>query len=276
MRLALDARAQRLLRRVPRTNVYTLAELVLLSLLAIQCARLVWTIATPVGPVGDWRSTGLGQPAAGAALAGGFDPFFRLSGEAGRVAVTSLSLVLYGVRQDQASGRGSAIIATPDGVQKSYGVGEEIVPGVTLASVEFDSVTLSRGGATERLYMDQSAPAAVVAPAVPGAPGAGPRPPVLQAPSSPPPPPMDFSAGLSFQPRMNGSQLSGVAVQPQGSGEAFRAAGFAPGDVIVAVNGRRLVSPEQVRSLPGELGPGASVQVERDGRTVRLQLGTRR
>ena len=55
MRRALDPRARRLLLRVPRANVYTVIELALLSLLALQCARLFWTIVTPVGPVGEWR-----------------------------------------------------------------------------------------------------------------------------------------------------------------------------------------------------------------------------
>ena len=129
MRLALDPRARRLLRLMPRTNAFALVELLLLSLLAIQCARLVWTIVTPVGPVGDWKAESELRPAAPAGLLGGFDPFFRLGGGNGPVVVTALDLALYGIRQDRASGRGSAIIAGPDGVQRSFAVGEEIVPG---------------------------------------------------------------------------------------------------------------------------------------------------
>jgi general secretion pathway protein C len=44
------------------------------------------------------------------------------------------------------------------------GVGEEIMPGVRLAAVEFESVTLDRGGAREQLYIDQSGSAADAAP----------------------------------------------------------------------------------------------------------------
>ena len=85
MRLALDPRARRLLRRVPRNTVYTALELILLSLLALQGARLAWTLVTPVDPVGDWRAPGaVRAPLPGsAALLGQFDPFFRLSGDAG-------------------------------------------------------------------------------------------------------------------------------------------------------------------------------------------------
>lgn len=271
MRLTLDPRARRLLRRVPRTNVYTLLELALLSLLAIQCARLVWTIATPVGPVGDWKAGG--GPAAPAGLPGSFDPFFRLSAAGGPVTVTSLNLKLHGVRQDQASGRGSAIIATPDGQQRSFAVGEEVVPGVTLAEVGFDSVTLSRGGAAEQLFMDQSPEAAVVAPAAASAPAL--PPPMVAAPAPAPGAAADLAAGIRLQPRMNGSRVTGVMLYPQGSGEAFRAAGLAPGDVLLAVNGARIASPDQLRTLAGQLGPGVGVQIERGGRVMSLRLGSR-
>ncbi len=190
MRLALDPRSRRLLRRVPRTTVYSALELVLLSLLAMQCARLVWTIVTPVDPIGDWKApSALRAPVPGSqALLGGFDPFFRLSDGNAPVVVTSLNLKLFGVREDRASGRGSAIIATPEGQQRSFAVGEEIVPGVTLVSVGFDSVTISRGGAQEQLFLDQSASAPVVAPIAPatGRPDLA-RPTTAPVASSPPP-----------------------------------------------------------------------------------------
>jgi len=185
MRLALDPRARRLLRRLPRTTVYSALELLLLSLLAMQCARLVWAIVTPVGPIGDWKAPGALRPAlpvASPAALASFDPFFRLNQQgAAPVVVTSLNLTLFGVRQDRGSGRGAAIIATPDGQQRSYAVGEEIVPGVTLTAVGFDNVTISRGGTAEQLFLDQSSPATPVGQATPP-PGANPF-------VTPPPPP---------------------------------------------------------------------------------------
>ena len=48
MRLKLDARGRAILRRLPSVNVYSAAELLLLAGLAVQAARLVWTIVTPV------------------------------------------------------------------------------------------------------------------------------------------------------------------------------------------------------------------------------------
>lgn len=273
MRLNLDPRARRLLGRVPRTNVYTVAELALLSLLAIQCARLVWTVATPLGPVGDWKPAAV-VPVSGAGIFGGFDPFFRLSGGAGPVVVTALDLKLFGVRQDQASGRGSAIIATPDGQQKSYAVGDEIMPGVALAAVEFDSVTITRAGSSEQLFMDQSKAAGAAVPE-----GATERtaPPAAAAPSAPYVPGR-LASQLAIQPRLNGDRLTGVVLRPDGGGDAFRASGLQPGDVLIAINGQRLNNLDQLSGLREQLaGPrGANVQVERGGRVMSLQLRTSR
>lgn len=179
MRLAFDSR--RLIGRARGVNGWTVFEIVLLALIALQCARLIWTALTPVGPLGDWQGGGTRSDVQSGVL-GSFDPFFRLSGAAGPVTVTSLNLKLFGIRQDQASGRGSAIIAASDGQQRSVAVGEEIEPGVILKSVDFDSVTISRGGADEQLFMDQSQTPGTVTPTGPGTPAA--PPPVIQPTSS--------------------------------------------------------------------------------------------
>jgi general secretion pathway protein C len=269
----LDPRARRLLLRVPRANVYTLVELILLSLLALQCARLVWTIVTPVGPIGNWKVPASLRAAPPTGLALDFDPFFRIAAQSGPVVVTSLNLQLFGVREDAATGRGSAIIATPDGKQSSFAVGEEIVPGVRLKSVEHDSVTIERGGTTEQLFMDQSQGAAAAPAPLPATPI------TLAPPSAPPPappPPGNPASDIRYDPRMNGSQVTGVTVFPQGSGNGFRAAGLAPGDVILSANGRRISSADQARALGSALGAGPVIlQVERNGRVITVRPGAR-
>lgn len=159
MLLRFDRRAIGLLRQLPRRYAYSGLEVALLTLLALQLARLVWAVLTPVAPLGDWR------PAATVAAAPteapvmrDFDAFFRSSADSGPVAVTSLALTLLGTRVDTVSGRGSAIIDS-NGVQSSFLVGEEVMPGVRLAAVDFDNVTVDRSGTREKLYLDQSAPA---------------------------------------------------------------------------------------------------------------------
>jgi general secretion pathway protein C len=78
-------------------------------------------------------------------------------------------------------------------------------------------------------------------------------------------------------PRMNGTQLTGVTIRPQGNDEAFRALGLAPGDVVLAVNGRRIKSMDQARGMAEQLASArAIVQVERGGRVVVLRPGSGR
>jgi general secretion pathway protein C len=279
MRLAFDSR--RLIGRARGVNGWTLLELALLALIAVQCARLIWTALTPVGPLGDWRGADDDRSAAATGVLADFDPFFRLSGSGGPVTVTSLNLKLFGIRQDQASGRGSAIIAGSDGQQRSIAVGEEIEPGVTLKAVGFDSVTIARGGADEQLFMDQSEAPATVAP--PGAPPSAPAPVVVQPttsvePGSPPVPPSKlYPNEVSMAPRMNGTQLTGVTIRPQGNDEGFRALGLASGDVVLAVNGNRIKSMDQAREMAAQLTTSRAVlQVERNGRVMTLRPGSGR
>src|SRR3546814_11943081 len=102
---------------------------------------------TPVGPVGDWRAESAFRPALprGAAALGDFDPFFRLNGDSGPMVVTSLDLKLFGVRENRATGRGSAIVGTPAGEQRSFAVGAEIVPGLLLLASTLHRVPPHRG-----------------------------------------------------------------------------------------------------------------------------------
>lgn len=274
MRLTLDDRATRLLRRLPRANVYSLLELGLLFLLAIQCARLIWAVATPVGPLGEWRGdAGLTTLAAASpAQFEAFDPFFRLEGGA-PVVVTDLDIRLFGVRQDRATGRGSAIIQPGEGEQASYLVGEEIMPGVRLESVGFDFVTIFRDNRREQIFLDQSgpvetasAPMGIAAPAVASSQRSG-APSVAQ-PSEPTVTPRALSRDTRIAPRREGDRMTGVILQPNGEGEAFRAAGFEPGDVLIAIDGRRITDAREAARFATGIGAGALVQVERDGETI--------
>lgn len=178
MRLTLHPRLSRIVRALPQGGPLAWLEVVLLVVLAVQLARVVWTVATPVGPLGRWRPEQPAQmtPAARAALFARFDPFFRGGAASGPVAVTSLSLTLFGVRLNEASGQGSAIIAGPDGIQSSVAVGDEIVAGVKLKAVAIDHVVIDRGGADETLYLDQSQAAPVATPGDPANSSASPLP----------------------------------------------------------------------------------------------------
>lgn len=257
--------------RVRRPSLYSLAELTLIALIAVQLARFFWLLVTPLGPIGEWRPPALLAAPPATARLGDFDPFFRLAGAGGPVAVTALNLRLFGVREDQATGRGSAIIALPDGTQSSYGVGEEIMPGVTLTAVAADNVTISRNGVMEQLFLDQSTPAPGATPAPPQ-PGTTPAAQPMVVAPAPAPAPGLAPPPIQLQPRVSDNQITGLAVSPGGDGQAFRAAGFAAGDVITSVNGQRVTSAEQALALVRQAGGQAAVTVDRGGRQVSLTV----
>ena len=262
MRLVLDGRARRLLRRVPVVNIYSLAELLLLAVLAVQVARLIWTVATPVGPLGDWRPATPVVAGVPADVLASFDPFFRLEADAAAPAtVTSLQLTLFGTRIDEAQGGGSAIIAGPDGVQNSVAVGAEVAAGVRLKAVAFDHVTLDRGGALEDLFLDQSRPATAVAPPANATPGAG-------------VPVGRIREEIGFIPRIDGGRVSGLTVRAQGSGALFRQAGLRDGDVVTSIGGRPVAGADDLDRIAADFRGGGNIPivVERGGQTLPLAI----
>lgn len=275
MRLAIDPRRWRLFRSLPRYSLLSLTEIVLLTLLAVQCARLVWAVVTPIGPLGDWRpSSGPDLARARAALTSGFDPFFRLGQAQGPAVVTSLSLKLYGTRVDEATGRGSAIIAGPDNVQSSYAVGEEIQPGVTLKTVGYDSVVISRGGADETLYLDQSGAAPVAATTV-APPAANTS--LLSAPANQTMAPDAVSLGelqgqMSLAPRQAGGRVTGLV--PRGERAFLERIGLRPGDIIVQVSGRPINGAADLEQAVTGVRRGGtlSIAVERGAQVVPIAI----
>ena len=253
-------------RRSPREIWPMLLVGLLGALLVWQCVRLLWALLTPLAPLGAWQPQAavIASPAERRALFSSLDPFFRSNGQGPASAtVTSAGLTLFGINLNEATGGGSAIIAGEDGIQNSYAVGEEIAPGLKLAGVAFDHVLLDRGGARESLFLDQSGAAPVANPAAPlpaptpeiGAAAAG-------ASASGEMTPAAIKAGVGFAPRTENGRVTGIVVQPQGDGAAFRAAGLRPGDVIRSVGGRPIGSASDAAGLANQLTPGARIALE--------------
>lgn len=266
---------------MPPLSLQSGIELGLILLIAVQAARLLWLAVTPLGPVGDYRGSPSASATASPSGLVGFDPFFRLA-SGGPVVVTSLTLKLHGVREDRATGRGSAIIALPNGAQSSFAVGDEIMPGVTLAAVGPDSVTINRNGVSEQVFLDQSEPAspAVTAPPTatrPPPPGQAQSPIRMPVPANSPPAPRTLSGpaepATRFQARQSNGQVTGISVDAAGDGgRALRGVGFEDGDVIVSVNGQRVTSMEQARALARRSGGPSTIIVNRGGRAVPLRV----
>lgn len=290
MRLAGVIRRSRESRAVGSSSLGQWIEAALLVVLAIQIARVLWALVTPVGLFGDWRAREPVVVSADArtALFTGFDPFFRsgASVEGGVQQVTSLPFLLFGIRLNEASGQGSAIIANEAGEQASYAVGDEIAPGVVLKAVQFDHVVIERGGANETLYIDQSGEAPLVAPpaeagseglptsmATGSAPVAAPSPTAGGAPAGPPSAEAVLRA-VDMEARTDTNGVTGIVLNPNDGSEALARAGFRAGDIIVQVNGRRVTSMEDLIQLQAAIRPGArlSLMVERGGSNVPVSL----
>jgi len=257
----------RRLSRVTPGAFFDAADIVLIVALGAAAVSLLWAVLRPYGPVGPWQGgVGVTLAAADPALLTRFDPFFRSAPAAG-TAVTSLPLKLFGTRTDQAMGRGSAIIATPDGLQNSFGIGDEIVPGVKLKSVAFDSVTIDRVGTVEQLFLDQSVAAPVASSATP-LPAAAPSP--AQSPS--PTVPQSLANSVTFAPRLIEGAPSGLIVSPRGNSPAFAASGLQAGDVVIEVNGTRVADVASAAAALGNPGGDGQVRliVERAGKPVTL------
>ncbi len=243
-----------------RTGLYPIIWVILAVLLLVQAVRLIWLVVTPLGPVGDYRADQVRilSPQSRLTLFSSFDPFFRDGATQSANVVTSLQLTLFGIRMNEASGRGSAILAGPDGVQTNYVIGEEIMSGVTLDSVEFDHVIINRGGVRESLYLDQSIPAQTVGTEEPAASAS------LSLGAN------EIPGVASLAPRNDQGRVTGILLSPLGDGSLFKSAGFRNGDIIVSINGNPVGSASDIEALTSQIRPGArlSVEVERGADTV--------
>ncbi len=235
----------------------------------IQIARLFWLLVTPLSPLGDWRPSQVQIVpfAERPALFGGFDPFFRTPIVAdGTEVVTSLPLKLFGIRTNEASGGGSAIIANAEGIQNSWSIGEEIMPGATLHSVAFDHVVISNNGILEKLFIDQSVPAENVTPepeastSISDTQGSGAR---LNANS--------LQQSIGFLPRNENGKITGLVVSAKDDGAMLAITGLQKGDIITTVNGRPVAAASD---LVAQVRPGArlSLEVERGAQKVPVAI----
>jgi general secretion pathway protein C len=242
----------------------------------IQMVRLLWTLLVPVTPVGNWQATYPSNISAiqRKELFKGFDPFFRTAESSASTGnITALALVLFGIRSNEASGGGSAIIADAKGIQHSYATGDEIMPGVTLHAVAFDHVVISNNGVLEQIYMDQSVPATNVTPPEPSpvnkpAPFDGTP---NQVQSGAAIPVSALNERVSTQPRLEGGKVTGIVISSKGDKDKFRSLGFNDGDIITSINGKPIGS---AADLFAQIKPGAklAIGIERGGQDVPLAL----
>lgn len=129
----------------------------LLLALALACFVQAWQMLGALRAPLPAPPPFTAPPMADRALLSRFDPFFPARATSGEsLPVTALPFSLHGVRADSSTGRGSAIIASGEGVQQVYSVGDQISDGVSLAAIARDHVVLERGGVREALWLDSA------------------------------------------------------------------------------------------------------------------------
>jgi general secretion pathway protein C len=235
-------------------------------------AEMVWTWARPSAGQAAIASYSpdVSRPKGGDyRLLTTFDPFHRQAAapqasqaheDAARE--TTLDLKLFGVRADVEAGRddrGSAIIRTADKKQGAYRLGDTVMDGVTLKRILPDRVVISHRGVLENLFLDEEAQTLIAAAGKPDATAGGAA---------------RFMAAVKAQPRITGGGIDGFVLNPGKDKTLFSKMGFAPGDVLVAVNGSRLSSVERVDALKENLRNAQSVrlEIERDGTKRIIEL----
>ena len=189
--------------RPSATAVRRGVEGVLVLLVAAQAARLAWALVTPLGPIGDPvgpRAQATLAPPADMSVLERFAPSavpaiapVPVAAAAPTPAPLVTGYRLQGVRGSIAGDGGSAIIAGPDGRQTSYQRGDKVGPGITLAAIGRDAVTLSSAAGSVRLELGAEAPPALP----PSASGLNFGSPPVPLPVPPPvAPPIPASPGL--------------------------------------------------------------------------------
>jgi general secretion pathway protein C len=187
-------------------------------------------------------------------------------------------------------------LATIDDLERGivgvYMTGDEIRPGVVLASVEHGRVLVHRGGAVERIDLGAPAPAAP-------AKNAEEKP--AKKPAAKKPAKTDDriectndahcvvqrelveevfanpGAFASQAPRIMPAATGGFKMSSVKNGSLIKQLGFASGDTLLAVNGEELGGMDAVLGLATKLRRAASVTVtlDRKGKTIEKQIEIR-
>ncbi len=251
-------------------------ETVLAALFGLLLARAVWFIAFGASAANfqfdDMAATG-GQGRAVAFVADidrlpSADLFASRSLAAptpARIAAipeSRLDLVVRGIRTGLTADNGVAFLRTPDGQDKRFQPGDEIVDGVRLHSLEADRVVIDRRGTLEALVLrEPQRPAGTAAQA---GPVAGNR--MADAGSSP-------SDLFRLEPVFEGRTLLGYRMAAQ-SEIVLTALGLRRDDLLLAVDGQVLAEADDIAEVFERLEgrETVSLSIRRGGVPLTLQV----
>ncbi|NNE59178.1 MAG: hypothetical protein HKN36_13815 [Hellea sp.] len=253
-------------------------RLVFLAFIALACFFAMKAIMIWMNPSSEWIAPNAqatmavqqNQPQSGETFDFSFDPFFREAAKAQPAPEknpdedapdTTLNLTLKGFIAPE-----RAIIEGADRKQTSYGVGEEVVNGVTIQGVypEGEYVILNRSGNRERLSIDRNSEMSALTgrPATGFSAGTGVN------------NPMQMLNALQFEPVQNGNRLVGYRIQSSG-GLDLRTLGFRPGDVITKIGSDDLTKPGvnvKQAIIQAAMSGNSTAQITRRGRKMTIRV----
>ncbi|TJY61133.1 type II secretion system protein GspC [Sinimarinibacterium sp. CAU 1509] len=266
------------------------ANVVLTIVVALLAAQLVWALV-PIPEAARWTPAPVQpQPQAAAKtsttdlsalidrnLFGAYQAPEQAIAKAENAPDTRLSLTLMGVVADASPEQSRALIASSNGEEKSFSIGDDVTSGVKLENIYADRVLLSRQGQFETLRLDKNAPSRAPAPTS-GPDTSSPdasttamlsdiRTQILADPTK-------ASNYLRVQPSNVNGQLKGYRIYPGREREAFKQLGLRPGDLVTSVNGVQLDDPQKALQLLGDLSQAGSVSltIERGGQAQTLSV----
>ena len=212
---------------------------------------------------------------------------------------TPLKLTLRGTFNEIDPEGGIAIIADEKGADSSYRVGDLLPGDARLEQILAGVVVLSRDGVNEtlslRLTTDSAASDTSARPArrsggsapLPGSMNTGLAPIKFNPAIAPGMPDMqtyratnlpnvqELAKQVQVFPVFANGRMRGVRLSAGRDSDVLAKAGLRPTDVVTSVNGIALDSPARQGELLSSLRDASQVQVdvERDGKTIKLQLG---
>lgn len=187
---------------------------------------------------------------------------------------TTLDLKLSGVRSVAGNtAASSAVISFPDGGQKRFVPGDEVMPGVVLVNVAPDAVHLSRDGSLETLSLTPGRTLPFTPRTAPDS-GSG----ALLVASASSDAALDqvtpaaLASDTVLKPEFRSGRVSGYKVEPRGAG-AFEAVGLQSGDLILRINGEAIegLRPEQISHTVSS-SQDVALDVVRQGAIVKLRV----
>lgn len=258
-----------------------IAEWVLIAIIAFLLARAAMAFFAPLPvPAGD-QLAALPAAKSGETSVEGRNPFPKAVVDAAPpidagpdLAETALDLTLTGVWPE--GEESSAIIQRPDGKQRRFAVGDEIVSGVSLIAVYSDQVVIEQNGVRESLRFESKAPAPR-APQTSPAPQPSPAQATLDAKIMNSSPENSLAGAFRLTPGVDPAGKPAILLYAGRNPEVFNANGLKDGDVLRSVNGTPPPSsPNELAVMMSRFmrsGAGTIV-IERDGAMQTIELST--